>query len=126
MLAPHHRQQPTSAQSLKTALASAFTAHCVSLYWSGDTFEFMCPQSLECEHLADKLTRRRTDNNRARRGQGLQTGSQIRGFAYDGFFLRRSLADQVANHYQSGGNADPGRQRLSVRSVKFGHRRGYS
>jgi hypothetical protein len=49
------------------------------------------------EEIADQPPGARGDNDRVRLGQGLQTGSEVRRFADDRLFLRRSLTDQIAD-----------------------------
>jgi hypothetical protein len=48
------------------------------------------------------------DDDRVRRSQGLQTGGEVGRLADDRLFLRRALADQVADHHQPGGRCRRG------------------
>ena len=47
------------------------------------------------------------DDDRVRLGQGLQPGGEVRRLADDRLLLRRTLADQIADDHQPGGDADP-------------------
>jgi hypothetical protein len=46
------------------------------------------------------------DDDRARIGECLQPGGEVRRLADHRLFLRRALADQIADHHQPGGDAD--------------------
>jgi hypothetical protein len=48
------------------------------------------------------------DDDRVRRGQGLQSGGEVGRLADDRLFLHRALADQVADHHQPGGRCRRG------------------
>jgi hypothetical protein len=66
---------------------------------------------------ADLPARRFGDDQRIRRGQGLQPGGKVRGLADDPALLRRAFANQVANHGKPGGDAEPHAQILSPRQL---------
>jgi hypothetical protein len=59
------------------------------------------------EEIADQPPRPRGDDDCVRLGQGLQPGGEVGRFANDRLFLRRALADQIADHHQPSGDPDP-------------------
>src|SRR5262245_51902748 len=63
------------------------------------------------EQTAGQPARRLTDDPAARSRQRLQPGCQVRGLADHRLLLGGTLADQLADHDQAGGNADPGHER---------------
>jgi hypothetical protein len=69
------------------------------------------PDILKIEHAAEQPARRRADHHAARPGEGLQSRSEIRRFPDHGFFTRRALADQLADHDQPGRDTHARRER---------------
>jgi hypothetical protein len=61
---------------------------------------------LQLERAAQQPPRGPCDHDGARPGERLQPRRQIGRLANDGLFLRRPLADEVANHDDAGGYAD--------------------
>ena len=59
------------------------------------------------EEIADQPSRRGGDHDGIRLGHGLQTRGEVRRLANDRLLLRRSLANQVADDHQPGGDPDP-------------------
>ena len=55
----------------------------------------------------------------------MQPGGEVRGFADDRLFLRRALADQIADDHQTGGDPDP-RLQLDGSDLEAAHRVGYA
>jgi len=70
------------------------------------------PEIGEIEQSADLAARRFGDDQRVRRGQGLHPGGEVRSLAEDAAFLRGTRTDQISNHDQASGDADPHVQRL--------------
>ena len=68
-------------------------------------------QVAESEQAPEEASRAFGDHHRARFGQGLEAGGEIRGLS-DRRLLLRAFADQVP-HDQPGRNPNPGRQRCS-------------
>jgi len=64
------------------------------------------------------------DHQRVRRGQGLQPSGKVRRPADDPALLRCALADQIADHGQPGGDAEPYTQSFARRQPadRFDHR----
>ena len=69
----------------------------------------------EIEQPADLPARCFADDQRVRRGQALQPGGEVRRLADDPALLRGALADQIADHGEPGGDAEPHAQILSCR-----------
>src|SRR5208282_6762758 len=61
---------------------------------------------LQLERAAQEPARGLRDHNGARPGQRLQARRQIGRFADDGLFLRGAPSDKIADHDDSGGDAD--------------------
>ena len=69
----------------------------------------------ELEQPADLPARRFADDQRIGCGQRLQPGGEVRRLADDAALLCRALADQIADHGEAGGDAEPHPQILSCR-----------
>ena len=70
---------------------------------------------VEIEQPADLPARRFADDQRIRRGKRLQPGGEVRRLADDPTLLRGTLADQIADHGEPGGDAEPHAQILPRR-----------
>jgi len=66
----------------------------------------------EVEQPADLPAGRFADDQRVRRSQTLQPGGEVRRLADDAALLCGTLADQIANHGEPGGDAEPHTQLL--------------
>ena len=64
------------------------------------------PEIGEVEQPADLPVRRLGDDKHIRPGQGLQPGGEVRGLADDAALLCGTLADQIADHGDPGGDAE--------------------
>ena len=84
----------------------------------------MRPEVFQIEQLADLPAGRFGDDQRVRRGQGLQPSGKVRRLADDPALLRGALADQIADHGQPGGDAEPHAQIFARRQSadRFDHR----
>jgi len=80
----------------------------------------------EIEQPADLRARRFGDDQRVRHSQGLQPGGKVRRLADDPALLRGTLVDQVADHGEAGGDAEPHAQILARRQLadRLDHREG--
>jgi len=67
----------------------------------------MRPEILDLEQCADLPAGALGNNERARLGQHLQPGRQVRRLADDPAFLRRAGTDQVADDDEPAGNPEP-------------------
>jgi hypothetical protein len=83
------------------------------------------PEIGEIEQPADLPARRFGNDERVRRGQGLHPGGEVRGLADDPALLRGTLADQIADHGEPGGDAEPHAQILPRRQLadRLDHRK---
>ena len=72
----------------------------------------MGPEILDLEQRADLSPGAVGNDQGARPGQRLQAGREVWRLADDAPLLRRTRADQIANHDEAGGDANPNVQRL--------------
>src|SRR6516225_289726 len=100
-----------TAQCLETARDNARTQHLPSGHRVGDALDLDRAEIAIVEQIADQTARARGDDDSVRLGQSLQTGSEVGCLAHDQLFLRRALADQIANDHEPGGDADARLQR---------------
>ena len=103
-VATDQRAQRGSAQGLEPARDDARTQHLPGRHRRGDSFHLDGAEIAVLEEIADQPARARGDDDRVRLGQGLQTGGEVRCFADDRLFLRRSFANQIADDHQPGGD----------------------
>ena len=124
LLAADQRRQAGALQRLEAALgrgprrATRQAAHRL-----GEALERLRPEIVELEQAADQPPGRLGDHDAARLGQRLQPGREVRRLADHRLLLRRTLADQIADHDEPGGDADPGRKRLAAGVVEPRHGR---
>ena len=81
----------------------------------GKPGEGLRPEIGEVEQPADLPARRFGDDQRVRRGQGLQPGGEVRGLADHSALLSGAGAEQVADDGETGGDAEADVQILSRR-----------
>ena len=79
----------------------------------GETGERLGPKILDLEQGANLSPGAVGHDQGARPGQRLQAGGKVWRLADDAALLRGARADQIANHDEAGGDADPNIQRLS-------------
>jgi hypothetical protein len=72
----------------------------------GDALDLDSAEIAVLEEIADQPAGACGDDDGIRLGQGLQPGGQVGRFTDDRLLLRRTLANQIANDHQPGGNAD--------------------
>ena len=113
MLAPDQWGEMLAVQRLEPALRAAFALDPEGRERLGEALEPHRPEVGELEQAADQPAGRLADHDAAWRGQRLETRRQIRRLADHSLLLGRALADQLADHDQPGGDADPGRERLA-------------
>ena len=88
----------------------------------GKALDLDRPQILVVEQPGGQPPRARPDHHRPRLRQRLQPRREVRRLADHRLLLRRALADQVADHDQTGGDPDPHLQPRIGRGVETGHR----
>ena len=81
----------------------------------GEAGERLGSEIGEVEQPADLPAGRFGDDQCVRHGQTLQPGGEVRGLADDPALLRCALTDQIADHGEPGGDAEPHAQILSRR-----------
>ena len=72
-------------------------------------FEAQRAELTHLEQIAEQPPCRVGDDHHARLGRGLQARREIWRIAHHRLLLRRSLADQIADHDQTGRDADASR-----------------
>ena len=107
LVAADQRGQRRSAQGLEPARDDARTQHLPGRHRRGEALDLDGAEIAVLEEIADQPARAGGDDDRIRLGQGLQTGGEVRRLADDRLLLRRAFADQIADHHQPGGDADP-------------------
>ena len=112
------RRQARRLPRLKAPFGLSFTFHPPGGKRFGKAFEALGPEVLEIEQAAQQPVRRLADNHAAGRRERLQSRSEIRRLPHYGFFARRAFADQLADHDQTGGDANPGRERRAYSSLQ--------
>ena len=111
VLAPDQRRQARRLARLETALRAAAAEHPPGPHGCGEALEAVDAEVGVLEQAAEQAPGGRVDDHAARLGQGLEAGGEVRGLADHRLLLRRTLADQVADHDQPGRDADPGLER---------------
>jgi hypothetical protein len=115
MLAADERPEPAAAQRLEATLGLALGDHPPGLRRRGDALEVVGAHVLEVEQITEQLPRALRDGHRTGPSQSLETGREIGRLADHDLFLSRTLADQIADHDQAGGDPDPRRERFPGR-----------
>ena len=78
----------------------------------GKPGQLLRSEILDVEQRANLPPRALGSNEHARLGQRLQAGGKVWRLPDNAAFLRRTRTDQIADHDEPGGNADPYLQRL--------------
>ena len=94
-------------QRLESALRRTRAEDGPCLHWVREPLEPVASKILKLEQATEQLSGARSDHNRARRGESLKPRSNVGRVPDYCLFLRRSFANEVTNHDQAGGNADP-------------------
>ena len=108
---------------LETALGRALAGDGEGAHRRREALERRGAQVAEGEQAAQEAARALGDDHGPGFGQGLQAGGEVGGLPDHRLLLRGTLADQVADHDQPGGDPDPGRQRLAAGCGQPRHRR---
>ena len=112
VLAPDQRREVLAVQRLEAALGAALAFDPPGGQRLGEAFEALRPEVGQLEQPADQPARRLADHHRPGRRERLQSRRQVRRLPDHGLFLGRALADQLADHDQTGRDPDPRRERL--------------
>ena len=94
-------------QRLEAALGGALAHHPRGHHRRAQAPELDGTEILVLEQPAGQPPRARRDHHRPRLGQCLQPRREVRRLADHRLLLRRTLADQIADDHQPGGDADP-------------------
>jgi hypothetical protein len=76
-----------------------------------NTLDLVPPEVAQTEQTAEQPARGGGDHDRPRLGQGLKAGCNVRRVPDHSILPQRSLAADVADHHQAGGDADADRER---------------
>ena len=98
LLAPNERRLPR-AQRLEPAQHPALAEHPPRRLPLGEARQRLRAEIGKIEQSADLPARRIGDDQRVRRGQGLQPGGEVGCLANHSLFLRRALANQIADDH---------------------------
>src|SRR6516165_12308839 len=94
-------------QCLKAADDPALADHTPGGLWLGKTGERLGTEILDLEQRAELSPGAVGNNECARSGQRLQAGGEVWRFADDAPLLRSTGTDQIADHDEAGGGANP-------------------
>ena len=108
-------------QCLEAALGGAAAHHPRRHHRRAQALELDGTQIRVLEQTAGQPPRARRDHHRPRLGQRLQPRREVRRLADHRLFLRRTLADQIPDDHQPGGDADPHLQWRRRDGVEPGH-----
>ena len=117
---PSDEFQVAVADGGETALAGGFPANAPYENRSAETFQRVLALCVAVEQFADQAMCRFADEHTVRVGERLEAGRKMRCLPRDGFFLGRARADYLADHYESGCDADAGMKRLARLLLELG------
>ncbi len=106
-------------EGLETALGTPLTFDPPGRQRLGEAFEAQRAEIGQLEQPAYQTAGRLADHHAARCRQRLQAGREVGCVADYCPFARRALADQLADHHEPRGDADPRRQRLAARIAEM-------
>jgi hypothetical protein len=106
LVAPDERAR-LRAQRLEAAQHAAFTDHLPGALRLGEAGERLRPEIRDLKQCADLPPRALGNDHRARCGQRLQPGSEVRRLADHAALLRGARADQIPDHDEPAGDAEP-------------------
>ena len=101
-----HQGSGAGSQRLEPAQHAAFGDHAPGVLRFGETGQRLWAEVGEVEQAANLAARAVGNDNCVGFGKPLNPGSEVRGFPDNAAFLRRTGADQIADHGEAGGNAD--------------------
>src|SRR5215472_13056012 len=106
VLTANKRRQCRRSQCLETVIDTARAKHLPDLHRFSETFKPRCAQIAKLEQLAEQAASAHGNDDCIRLGEGLQPRGKVRCLANDRLLLRRAFANQIANDYEPGGDAD--------------------
>ena len=122
LVAPHQRRQTRRLACLEATLGPAFARNPPDRKRLGKALEPLRAEVSKLEYPAHQPARRLADHDTARLGYRLQSCCQVGRLADYRLLLRRALPDQLADHDQASGDADPDREPRARR--RFQSRQG--
>ncbi len=116
-VAADERGQLAPVQCLEAARGGAAAHHARGHHRRAQALELDGTQIRVLEQAPGQPPRARRDHHGPRLGQRLQPRREVRRLANHRLFLRRALADQIADDHQPGGDADPHLQLCAAATV---------
>ena len=113
MLAADQWREPLTVQGLEPAFGTALTLDAPTGDGLGEAFEVKGAEIGQLEQPTYEPAGRLADNNTARRRERLQSCREVWCVADNRLLLSYARADHLADHDQTGRDADPGRERLT-------------
>jgi hypothetical protein len=124
VLAADKTGQPAAAHGFEAALGCRYPRDRPGLDRLGQTLDRVPAECLQPKQIADEPARGGADHHGARLGQGLQPRRQVRRLADHRLLLRGALADQIADHHETGRYAGANLQLVPGRPPAQGGRSG--
>ena len=121
LIAPDHRQRRPGAPGIEPAARRSLADDLEAGDRLGDALERQGPQVAQLEALAEEPSGAVRDHDAAGCRCCLQPRRVIGRFADHQFLAGGTLADQLADHDEPGGDADPRGQRLVIGSTQLAH-----
>ena len=113
VLTPDQRREMLAVQRFEAALSATLALDPKGSNGLGEALEMLRTEIGKLEQPTHEPPGTPTDDDDARFGERLEARRQVRGLANHGLLLRPALADQLADHDQTGGDADPSSQRFA-------------
>ena len=111
MFTPDEGAETARVQRLETACHRTRPQYRPDTQRRGNPLKLLCPEVVQLEQIAEKLSRAFGDDNHIRLGDSLQARRKIWRFADDAAFERVSSSHQIADDNKPGSNPDAGFQR---------------
>src|SRR5262245_9773965 len=87
----------------------------------GNTLDLMQAEVAQTEQIAEQPARGGGDDDRPRLGQSLKAGCKVRRVPGHSALARRTLAAEIADHYQAARDADTNRERFPGARLELGN-----
>jgi hypothetical protein len=115
-------RQTLDNPAIEASSSPAFACDAPQPYRAWNSLEFVPPEVFVVERGAGKTVGQFPDHHGVGRRRGLDPCGQVQCVADGDAFLRRSLADQLADYHQTRGDADPDLQPDWYRQLQRRHR----
>jgi hypothetical protein len=112
VLATNEIGQTRRADRLEAALGIGYALDRPRCHRLGNTLDLVPAEIAQTEQIAEQPARGGGDDDRPGLGQGLKAGCKVRRVPGHGVLAQRTLAAAVANHHQTGRDANSNRKRF--------------